>query len=458
MANKPDDIPDSRLGRGAMIGGLAARESAKYAGTAAANLARRPPQRRIKLEERQLQSADRMLAVLGTMKGPAMKLGQMLSFVDLGFLPEDVRPRFQQRLASLCEEAPAISWDRMEPTLAAALGQPVSAAFREIDPAPVGSASIGQVYRAQLHDGRDVAVKVQYPKIVSAARADLKNLAVLLRLGRSFAPSIDTDALARELSRRFLEELDYANEARNTAEMAALFAGHPHVRVAAPILELCTPTVIVTEFLDGTDFAAIANEDNAARDRFGEVVGRFYLGTLVRSGIFSGDPHPGNIKLLADGRLAFLDFGSVERLGPQQVTLVQAVLRALLERRGADAIRLLSADSVIARPDKLSGDGLMEFVHDILGWLLVDDTVELTPRSASETMIKAASPVGDYSALMRGQDFPVEWALMVRTLITTTALVGQIRASGNWYRMASEWVAGFAPETEVGVADAAFWV
>lgn len=451
------DIPTSRLGRSARIGGLAAGQTARYASTAAANVTRPRERRKIALERRHLQAADQILAVLGTMKGPVMKIGQLLAFIDLGVLPEDVRPHFQRRLATLCDAAPQIPWTTMEPVLADALGTPVARAFREFDPEPIGIASIGQVYRATLPDGRDVAVKVQYPRVVAAANADLKNLTLLLRFAKPLAPGIDMEGLGTELAARFGEELDYVAEAANHRLIADAFAGHPFLVVPEPIDDLCGPRVIVTEYVAGRDFDALCAEPEDARDRAGEQLVRFYFGSLFRLGFFSGDPHPGNLRLLADGRLAFFDFGSFKALDGPTHEVILDVLRAGAEGRGDDLVSILAARGILFRPDRVGAEQALGYFHDTCGWFLSDTHVPITPRTATEAILQSIAPSTDYRDEMQGQQIPSEWALLVRTTVSSMALLGQLRAGANWHRIMREWVYGDPPETDLGRLDADYW-
>jgi predicted unusual protein kinase regulating ubiquinone biosynthesis (AarF/ABC1/UbiB family) len=453
----PAEIPATRVGRTARIGGLAASQATRYAGTKAANITRTPQQRRTALEQRHLQAADQILTVLGTMKGPAMKVGQLLAFVDLGILPKSVRPHFQRKLAALCDTAPEIPWPRMRPVLEASLGRGLAEVFAHIDPAPIGAASIGQVYRATLHDGRDVAVKVQYPGIAAAARADLKNLAIVLRLGQSLAPSIDMRALATELTDRFTEELDYVREAANAREIADVYAGHPFIAVPEPVDELCGPQVVVTHFAAGLGFDALRALPQHDRDRAGEMIVRFYFGSLFRRGCFSGDPHPGNLVWQPDGRLAFLDFGSYQRLDASRIELLIAGLRAAGEGRGDDLLALLAEQRILLRAAQVSAEQAIGYVYDTCGWFLNDVALTMTPRTASEAIIQSLSPATDYLDEMRGQQVPPEHALLVRTVVSSMALLGQLGATANWHRIAREWIYGDAPATELGQLEADFF-
>jgi predicted unusual protein kinase regulating ubiquinone biosynthesis (AarF/ABC1/UbiB family) len=453
----PDErIPTSRAVRAARVGKLAAAEAARHAGTRAANLTRPPGARRVALERAHLETAEQILTVLGTMKGAAMKLGQMLSFVDLGIVPPEARPEFQRKLAALRDSAPQVPFPRMMRVLEQNIGRPRGAVFAEFDAAPIGVASIGQVYRAVLHDGRAVAVKVQYPGVASAVRADLKNLHLVLRILRRSVPGLDADSLAGELRVRIGEEVDYVREAANQRHFAALFRGHPFIAVPEVVDELCGEQVLVTELVEGIGFEGIAAADGATRDRVGEALYRFFLGTLYRRGEFSGDPHPGNFMLGADGRVAVFDFGLVKRMAPASVALELACQRAAAEGEAAELHRLMSAAGIFPAPDRIDPQDLLSYVHDAIGWYLTDATLELTPEMASEALIDSALPRSQHFRRFRHQHLPPEHALARRLDLFTLAVLGQLRARANWHRIAREWMYGDPPATELGQLEAAF--
>ena len=197
------------------------------------------------------------------------------------------------------------------------LGEPLTAAFEDFDPEAVAAASIGQVYRATLHDGRAVAVKVQYPGIKDVVRADLKNLGMLLRLAARFAPGLDTKEIAEEITERITEELDYELEAMNHRALAREYRNHPFIVVPPVITELCRERVIVTEFIEGRNFADIRTDTDEEKSRWGEILFRFYVNGPYRHLLLNGDPHPGNSLFMADGRVAFIDFGFFKRQTPR---------------------------------------------------------------------------------------------------------------------------------------------
>jgi predicted unusual protein kinase regulating ubiquinone biosynthesis (AarF/ABC1/UbiB family) len=204
-----DKIPTGRVRRTARIGRVAATQAVRQAGTKAANVARSDEGASKALEKRQVETAQQIVTALGTMKGAAMKLGQVMSFLDVGLVPEEYREEFQRKLGELRDAAPKVRFEDMQKVIEEELEEPVSEVFSEFDTEPIAAASIGQVYRATLHDGRDVAVKVQYPGVAGAVRADMQNLGLILRLMKRVAPGIDVGAIADEVRKRINEELDY---------------------------------------------------------------------------------------------------------------------------------------------------------------------------------------------------------------------------------------------------------
>src|SRR4051812_6672105 len=217
------ELPKSRIARAARVGRLAAGQGARQLGTRAANLGRSDEAGAQALERRQIETAEQIVAVLGTMKGAAMKLGQVMSFLDVGLVPEEYREEFQAKLAELRDAAPKVSFKDMKKVIEGEYGEKIDDVFPPSAPVPVAAASTGRVSRARLHDGRDVAVKVQYPGVAEAVRADLQNLGLILRLMKSIAPGLDARALAQEVRERIGEELDYELEAANQRAMARAF-------------------------------------------------------------------------------------------------------------------------------------------------------------------------------------------------------------------------------------------
>src|SRR5262245_44819928 len=208
-------IPKGRARRSAKLGTALGTSAARYAGTKAVSIARSEEGAEEKLEARHLETALKMVRTLGEMKGAAMKIGQLASFIDTEFLPPEYAEIYKQELAKLRTSAPAMPWERVSTVIEEEYGEPVHEHFAEFEPEAFAAASIGQVHRAKLLDGRPVAVKIQYPGVAEALESDMRNAGILVRLARAIAPGLDAKAVAAELRERVLEELDYEYEAQN---------------------------------------------------------------------------------------------------------------------------------------------------------------------------------------------------------------------------------------------------
>src|ERR1700736_1933732 len=222
------NLPTGRYRRLAKIGTAAAGQATKRAGTHAANVVRSDEKAAVALEKRHIETAEQIVAVLGTMKGAAMKLGQVLSFLDVGPVPEEYREECQRKRAKLRDAAPTVAFKDMRKVIEQDLGEPLHRVFDDFDEEPIAAASIGQVYRASV-DGRELAVKVQYPGVNRAVEADMQNLGLLLRLVGRITPQLDTKALANEVRDRIVEELDYELEASNQRALSRIYRGHPFI-------------------------------------------------------------------------------------------------------------------------------------------------------------------------------------------------------------------------------------
>jgi predicted unusual protein kinase regulating ubiquinone biosynthesis (AarF/ABC1/UbiB family) len=452
-----DKIPTGRVRRTARIGRVAASAAVKQTSTKVANVGRSEEASTKALEKRHIETAEQIVTALGTMKGAAMKLGQVMSFLDVGLVPEEYREEFQRKLGELRDAAPNVRFDDMKKVIEQELEEPVSEVFADFDTEPIAAASIGQVYRATLHDGRHVAVKVQYPGVAGALRADMQNLGLILRLMKRVAPGIDVGAIADEVRKRINEELDYELEAQNQRALSRIYRGHPFIVVPGVVTRLSRERVLVTEFVEGTGFDEHKGLPEADRDRIGEVIFRFYMGCLYRHRQFSGDPHPGNYKLLADGRLAFLDFGLFKRMDAPEVELELACQRAVVEDDRGQLHRLLAEAGFLPHPERVDQDILMEYVRDSIWWYTTDEEVHLSPEIATEVMIEASDPRSSHFRQMRHQDMRPEHLFGRRMEMLTLAVLGQLRATANWHRIAREWMYDEEPVTELGREEAAFF-
>ena len=322
-----DDLPTGRWRRAAKVGRLAGGQTARGYATKAANLTRSEQARQDAAARRQMEAAEQIFDVLGQMKGAAMKVGQVASFMDTGAFPPEFQERIQAKLAELRDAAPRVPFKHMRKLIEDGLGERLDDVFAEFDDEAVAAASIGQVYRARLHDGREVAVKVQYPGVAKAVRADLQNLGLIMRVAKRMAPGMDAKAMTREIRERLTDELDYEHEAQQHRAFARSWRGHPFIYVPPVVTELCTRARAGVEWVEGTGFEEVEQMDRATRDRFGEIVFRFFFGSLYRNGHFSGDPHPGNYRLMPDGRVAFIDFGMTKRVARADLEAEIAAVR-----------------------------------------------------------------------------------------------------------------------------------
>ncbi|MFF2085103.1 ABC1 kinase family protein [Nocardia sp. NPDC058176] len=398
-----------------------------------------------------IRTTEQVVMVLGTMKGVAMKLGQMMSVLDLDLVPDDHRERFQQRLAVLRNAAPTVSFESMRAVIEQDFGCPLTEVFAEFDPEPIAAASIGQVYRATLPDGRAVAVKVQYPGVDAAVRADLKNLTMFRRVLASAMPWI-TPAVLDELKLNMEAELDYQAEAATQTEIAHLYREHPFIVVPNAVPELSTTRVLVSEFVEGTGFEEIRHLPDAQRNRIGEIIYRFYVGSLFTFNEFCGDPHPGNVLLARDGRVAFLDFGLFNRMDPKLVHFETLCLRAAAEDRAEDLRQLMIERGVIDSPEEIGAEECLEYVLAASEWCLVDEELTITPELASGAFLLAVDPRASEFTGMKQQNLPPEHLFSRRADFLTFGMLGQLECTANWHLVAREWLYDEPPVTELGLA------
>jgi predicted unusual protein kinase regulating ubiquinone biosynthesis (AarF/ABC1/UbiB family) len=446
-------IPTSRLGRTAKFGGLVAGQGARWAGTQAANRLRSDEQAQAADAKRALALADELVSQLGQMKGAAMKLGQVLSTIDFEMVPEGEREAFKEKLSALRDDAPQVPFKKMEKVIVDDLGGSIEEHFSAFDRTPVAAASIGQVYRGALHDGRDVAVKVQYPGVAEAVETDLRNAAVLLPLVRRLAPGLDAKAILGELRERIGEELDYELEAQNQRRIARAFKGHPFIRVPDVVTSMSTRRVLITEFVVGRGFAEVKKLPEADRDRFAEICFRFFYGLLRRERIAAGDPHPGNYLLGDDGRVCFLDFGLVRRMDTDHLEADHAIARAVIAG-DARAVHQGMADLGYL-PDPTAFDPERVLAQLTVGaeWRFTRGFRRLSPEYVRETMERGGSPASEYFDELRRQDMPPQALLLRRMEALLFSVLGELRAGADWGTLALEYIAEEPASTELGRAE-----
>ncbi|MBL1074707.1 AarF/ABC1/UbiB kinase family protein [Nocardia sp. 2] len=442
-------VPRGRLSRASRLGRLATGQAVRGVGTRLSMIGQPEQARRILAEKSALQAAQQVVTVLGGMKGAAMKLGQMLSVLDVDLVPESHRELFRDKLAELRDRAPQVSFAEMRAVLEGDLG-PLARVFADFDETPIAAASIGQMYRARLHDGREVAVKVKYPGVDEAVHADMRNLEFFSRLWRSVLPSAADAAVLDEVARNIGGELDYVREAHTQHRVAGRYRGHPFITVPDSIEEYCTHHVLVTEFVAGQSFSQIRALPDADRDHIGELIYRFYISSLFADHEFCGDPHPGNILLAADGRVAFVDFGLYHRMDPAHVEFERYAMRAAAGHRAGDLYDQWVARGIIDPDAGVTPEECLNYVWAAAGWHLLDAEITITPELATGAVVLAVDPRAAEFRGMRHQLLPPEHVFSRRADLFTYAALGQLEATGNWHLLAREWLYDEPPRSDTG--------
>ncbi len=267
------------------------------------------------------KTAERLVETFGKMKGLPMKVGQILSFMD-GVIPVEYQEVYRKTLGTLQVRAAPYSWEQMKITFEEEFGASPDSIFARFDHNPIAAASIGQVYRAQLKDGREVAVKVQYPEIAEALSSDLKNVEVIVKALRAVMPKMDNEQFSQDFLTRFREELDYVREAESQSLFLKRWKGDSRIVIPAPVDDLCRRRVLVTEFQSGKSFAEIAAVSDAqTKSAYGETLFWFVCHSIFSYGLFNADPHPGNFLFQEGARVVCLDFGCVQRYSDESRSL-----------------------------------------------------------------------------------------------------------------------------------------
>ena len=411
-------------------------------------------QRRAALDTRfAIRSSDDVARELGNMKGALMKFGQLLSFI-VEALPVEA----QQALATLQSDAPPMSAQAAAAVIRSELGRPPERVFLDWNETPVAAASIGQVHRAVTHDGRDVAVKVQYPGVGDAIESDLDNAELLYRLFTTFAlKGLDGKALVDELRVRMRDELDYRIEAVSQTEFVEHFAGHPFVRIPAVDPTTSTRRVLTTEWVDGlgfNDFLAVA--DAPARRRAGESIWRFAQYAVHHLGAFNGDPHPGNYRFSAAGDVTFLDFGLVKRWTPGEWQQLEPSLDAIVVHR--DPQRLVEAMQAVGflQPGHgLAAQAVYDYVSTPYLPYLTDEFT-FTRAFVREAMRTITDVQGPHAGVIAKLNMPVSFVILDRVVWGVSAILGKLEVAGPWRAMLLEYRNGAAPATPLGVAERAW--
>src|SRR3954451_18620726 len=454
-----DPIPTGRIGRTARVGGLIGGQAARTAFMRALNVVRSEDSRLEAVDRRYVEAATQMVQVLGGMKGAAMKVGQVISFLDISAVPPEYRDAVQEALAQLRDAAPVVPFEDMRRVIEGDLERPIADVFAEFDEEAVAAASIGQVYRARLHDGREVAVKVQYPGAEQAVRADMQNIGLLLRAAKTFAPGLDVRAVASEIRERILDEGDYEAEAIAHRGFTREWRGHPFIYVPDVVTELSRQHVIVVEWVDGLRFEEVKKLPQPERDRFGEVLYRFFFGSLYRFGHFSADPHPGNYLLMEAGRVAFIDFGMNKKIPRERREAESRWVRAVIEGDAEGLHSQLAGLGYFDHADeRITPERLLEYMQAVTWyWIEAPGEFTISRDLVSKLMVDGGNPRSEHWDMLKHVSLPRDQVFAQRMAALTVAVLGQLEATANWHRIVREFIYGDPPQTALGREEAEFF-
>lgn len=391
--------------------------------------------------ELQQQTAEQLFAVLGQLKGGAMKLGQQLSIFEAA-VPEEMAGPYREALVKLQEAAPPMPIRTVHAVLAQQLGGSWRQRFRDFDDTPAAAASIGQVHRATWRDGRDVAVKIQYPGAGTALMADLNQLARFARMFAVLFPGMEVKPLIAELKARAEEELDYGLEADAQRTFAAAYADDEQIVV--PRVVASAPKVIVSEWLEGVPLSQIiTNGTREERDRAGLLMAVLHFSGPQRAGLLHADPHPGNYRLVPDGRLGVIDFGATARLPGGHPEPIGRLVRWALEGRAEDVLADLRAEGFVRENIQVDAQGVLDFLLPFLAPVSAP-SFQFNRAWIQEQANRIGDPRSDASRLGRQLNLPPAYLLIHRVTMGSIAVLCQLDAEAPYRGVCEEWLPGFA--------------
>lgn len=426
---KDDSVPRGRVRRTMPLAGFTARAAGgrmvaalrQKAGDAGA------------VERFHERTAERYAELLGHSKGVLMKAGQLLSTVEVSSIGTGGFSPYQAALVRLQADAPP-----MDPALAAQvvhadLGRSIEEVFSEFTEKPMAAASIGQVHRAVLHDGRQVAVKVQYPGAAEAISDDLANtelLATFLRFASS-ASGISMPEIreaTQEIAARISEEVDYHHEAANITAFSELYRDHPFIRVPEVIVEASGNRVLTMTYLDGIDWVAAQQANQEVKDGWAEVIHRFVAGPYRYANLFHADPHPANFRFGMDGTVGFVDFGCVKVVPERQRRSMVEMVRAVIEGRKDDLRDLMVESGFLTTLSTLSADEVYEWFAELLYEVLAPQPVTYR-KDTSERAIHLLLDVRSSDHPVRRMSIPGDFVFMSRINLSMNAICAALGAT-----------------------------
>ncbi|MGV0771340.1 ABC1 kinase family protein [Mycobacterium syngnathidarum] len=447
MTSADNVVPRGRLRRTMPLAGFTARAAG---GRLVAGL-REKAGTQGAVERFHERTAERYSELLGHSKGALMKAGQILSMVDADAIGNTGFAPYQQALVRLQTAAPSMAADLVHKVLADELGSGIEC-FAEFDDEPIAAASVGQVHRAVLYDGRAVAVKVQYPGVAQAIRDDLANTELLItfmRLGAAATGmTIDIRAMAAEITARITEEVDYRHEAAMITAFADLLRGHPFIRIPEVVPEASSDRVLTMTYLDGMDWAAAQHADQDLRNTWAEVIFRFINSGSRHGNLVQVDPHPGNFLFNPDGTVGCLDFGCVQAFPERPRRLFLSLMHAGMEGRYDECRDLMLQMGLISAESPLSDGNLRRVVADMTHATTQPQPVTYTPEHTARSL---RALFGDQNFLPAGQmTVTREFVFLPRLQIAFDHIATGLRATVP-VRSILEDLSGIAePTTELG--------
>jgi predicted unusual protein kinase regulating ubiquinone biosynthesis (AarF/ABC1/UbiB family) len=407
------------------------------------------------------RTANRYAELLGHSKGVLMKAGQMVSMIDPSAVGMDALSPYQRALTALQADAPPMEPRLVRELLEADLGCRIGELFVEFTDEPMAAASIGQVHRAVLPDGRRVAVKIQYPGVAEAIREDLANTELLTTIFRFVGSTLpgalpDLRQATQELSTRITEELDYRHEAANIASFSELYRGHPFIRIPEVIGEASADRVLTMTYLDGLDWAAAQHADQGLKNTWAETISRMVTGSYRHAKLFHADPHPGNFRFGADGTVGFVDFGCVKVLSEPQRQQIVRMARAAVEGH-ADELHAMMAESGFFAPDStLTAQEAHQWWAAVLHELLVDQPATYG-QASSERAVQAILDLRPHDHAVRRMSVPPDFLFFSRLNLSMNAIFGTLGATLYARSLLDDMDGVAEPVTELGKQHVA-WV
>jgi predicted unusual protein kinase regulating ubiquinone biosynthesis (AarF/ABC1/UbiB family) len=436
MVAEDDSLARSAFRRGARLASL----PLGFAGRATVGLGKRLGGASAEQVNEQMRerAAEQLFRVLGELKGGAMKVGQALSLFE-GFLPDEVAAPYREKLSMLRDSAPPMPTSRVHAVLARELGPDWRQHFSRFDARPAAAASIGQVHRAAWSDGREVAVKVQYPGADEALRSDLKQLSRMASIAGPLAGGMDVRAIADELAARVDEELDYNLEAAAQQAFADGFDGDPEFFV--PTVVAHTSRVIVSEWVDGVPLTAITDRPAEERNAAGLAYVRFLFSGPSRVGLLHADPHPGNFKVLPDGRLGGVDFGLVARLPNGLPEQIGRTLRIAMKGDAETVVAALRQEGIITRP--VNAQLVMDYLAPFVEPAAVPEFSFDRPWMQG-IFRQANADTAAAREFGRAFNLPTEYLLIHRVWMGGIAVLAQLGIRADFGSVLEEFLPGFA--------------